>query len=194
MSNDEIQALLSATTPAAKAPELEEATAAPIVSAAEIQAMLGIKDPAQEIEPNAVAVTAEPELSVITNEAPIQQDSEESEPDLTMVSNPVDIDFDSIDPSAIEKVPGVLAAAGLAVPVCILDSQMHCMAVEPFDQEAIAEISKACGMTVIPHAALIDKVLATIRTRYGSDDDAHVWECRVEKKSSLLSKLLRRSA
>lgn len=163
-----------------------------IVSAEEIQAMLGIKD-----------LSTDAELQVPSHEsdetqAPLSEDASIVDPEIELpVSEPVaseDVNLDEIDPGAVEKVPGILAAESLALPVCVIDDRLHCLSVEPFDHAGLDKISKLTGLTVVPHATSITRVLSEIRSRYGACDDDLLLSLRAEQSPGLWTKLFRRQA
>jgi|GEM_PF-4847563 len=169
LSDDEITALFAASGGPQPTMEQPSEIDAPIVPADEILAMLGLADPVAEEapEPDRHIEIATPEL--------VSEDPVVKEPEIE-AELPDDIpNLEEIDPSAIERVPGALAAAALALPVCIVGENLHCLCIEPFDDEALKALSEAVGMAVVPHSGEPARVLREIRLRFGSLDEVLRW-------------------
>lgn len=164
-----------------------------IVSADEIKAMLGLSDP----EDSTTGEPSNTEPQEITPEElmaiePVKPEAVALEP---VAEQPaVEVDLNTIDEAAVALVPGHLAAAALAFPVLIVDGALHCLSVEPFDQEALAALGAETKLSVVPHAAPIERVLTEIRSRYIHEDDDYVFALRDERPPNFLTKIFRRSA
>lgn len=165
-----------------------------IVPAEEIMAMLGLADPASETTPEATTLTPSEEVVAVTKpEVPtvLAEEVQETAPaeDLTPTTN-----LDEIDPSAVARVPGHLAAAALALPLCVVEDELHCRCVEPFDDEALKAISDTTGLKVVPHRGDAADVLQELRRRFGNTDEACVAGTAHSPapKRLRLAKLLRR--
>ena len=165
-----------------------------IVSAAEIQAMLGIKDPLADSELKLSAPGSDGVEQDAPEEVPYGEVAESQvEPENAEQVDDPGLDLETIDPSAVAKVPGMLAAEFLLLPVCVIDDKLHCLCVEPFDQGGLQQVSQACGLSVVPHGAPVAKVVGEIRARYGDSDDQVVWTERASSKGWQLGKFLRRA-
>ncbi len=173
---------------------------AQIVSAAEIQALLGIKDPAEDEGDADEPTDREPDFADVSS-AGLEGHaaSDNGAPPGTVVTSADGddaIELGEIDSATVARIPGSLAANALAIPVCVVDDTLHVLAAEPFDAPGIEAIGKTIGLPVVTHAAPIDRVLAEIRSRYGSEDDSVVrlpGEPRASKPS-VIARILRRSA
>lgn len=172
LSDAEIQALLNPA--AAGEPEV----AAEVVSAEEIQAMLGLKDPSTEIqEPvsaESPAQAADLAAHIETVETQVEPlDPVQSSEGETVPQSPVEI-----EPSAVAKVPGELAAKSLAIPFAVVDGVLHCLAVEPMEEDDRKAFEEAAGMPLNVVYGDMAKVVDEIRARYGEQDDVLLCKSR----------------
>jgi len=166
---------------------------AELISADEIKAMLGVKDEVDDSLPEAVPPVEE---AVVSEEIEVSAEPEFEASESIEPSE--ELDMETIDPSAVSKVPAGLAAAALALPVCVVGERLHCLCIEPFDTDALSEISKAIGLEVVPHAGAPARVLAEIRTRYGVTDEKSARQTDPEVPPGIVArvigKVLRRTA
>ncbi len=171
LSQDEIQKLLSIPTQSDSPAEPE---AAEIVSAEEIQAMLGLKVPDEQSEPSLVSEDELLEMQKVK--------IEEMSPEVLEVdaAPATEVQFDQINESAIALIQGITAARALAVPICVIDSKLHCIGLEPYDEESIAELSQESGHEIVMHPGSIEKILSEIRLRYSPSDDQDLWRNRIK--------------
>ena len=206
LSDEEILALLAPQSDQAQFDE-NKVPDTQIVPAEEIMAMLGLADPAAETPTVAPTVSTAKAVAGQEPVAQIQPDFEggttlevEEGQEVQLENSPTSttIDLDHCDPSVVQRVSGQLAARALAFPVCVVDGQLHCISIEPFDQEALNVISKSVGLQVVPHAADPFRVLGEIRLRYNDIDDQYTNGTSVETSpgplKSLIQKILRRPA
>lgn len=197
LTDEEIAALFAEQAGQPQSLDQSPETDTLIVPAEEIMAMLGLADPASETTPEATtlaipteeAAVAQPEVSgeVLAEEASVVTQVEDVAPSANL---------DEIDPSAVSRVPGHLAAAALALPLCVVEDQLHCRCIEPFDDEALKAISESTGLHVVPHRGEPTDVLQELRRRFGNTDEACVSGAASSPTSggvrSKFAKLLRR--
>lgn len=201
LSDEEIASLLNGAT------EAQQASEADIVSADDIKAMLGLREQSEETDEGLSASAAEPVSEVAEPVVPPASIAEieppaptlelvteaDPEPESEPEPEPVAIDLDTIHSDALQKVSGEWAARALALPICLIDGTLHCLSVEPFDQEALDRLGESIGLRCVAHSAPAAKVVSEIRMRYGVQDEADLCEARTEPKKRLKISLPQRS-
>ena len=93
------------------------------------------------------------------------QPTKPNSPRLKVVTSGVEVDF-----ALAAKVPMELAVAALALPISIQPGKMVCHVAEPFDHEALAELSRSVGLLLETHSSTTDEVVVGLRTLYASED------------------------
>lgn len=200
LSDEEIASLLNG------AAEAQVSSEADIVSADDIKAMLGLREQGEEIEDEPSAPIAEPSAEAPEPATPPAQIAEvepttpmlelvseaEAEPESQAEPEAVAIDLDTIHADAIQKVPGEWAARALALPICIVDGTLHCLSIEPFDQESLDQLGHSIGLPCVAHAAPAARVVSEIRMRYGVQDETDLCAARTEPKKRFKIRLPQR--
>ncbi|MBS1713309.1 MAG: hypothetical protein JST30_03130 [Armatimonadetes bacterium] len=218
LSEDEIEALFAATAGLGNpVPEPEPVVPDPpkasigavessdeVLSAAEIQAMLGLSEdggPDLSLESVGQTVPDAPEPSAEFDDVVLEDTMGDVgiESD-TGPSGPLtEPDWDAIDPETVRKVPAGLAVAALALPVCCSGGKLYCLCAEPVDQSGIDAIALHTGLEIEVRTAPVSQVVHELRARYGELDSdvaraASGRDGEAPRAKSLLDRVLRRSA
>ncbi|MCW5938271.1 MAG: hypothetical protein KF884_08035 [Fimbriimonadaceae bacterium] len=175
MSNDEIQELLAgmeAQPPRAVEPQ-PNAESSDIITAAEIEAMLGLGG-GLDVGVKSVdhSPPQEPETPAPDEAEPVE-DADESGHELELVVNEAGGQSHEIEPggTALEAVPAHLAASLLVLPVKLDGRTLHVQTPEPVNEEDIHRLRLETGLYVEVTIAPIEQVVAEIRAAYRDHDD-----------------------
>ena len=201
LTDDEISALLAqaanlpAATSAAPTPVVEpetgadeasaaEETAAGVLSASQLAALLNAPDPEGDLVPQESAAMDPDELEKLVaeaNEAP--EPAPAAEP-VQAASEPVVAPepaaqpqpaawSSSCDIGAVKAVPSHLAIRAMALPVRFHEGKLLCRVATPIDQNALDRLSKGTGFGIVVEPAPILEVVAGLREVYSETQDTH---------------------
>lgn len=189
--DEELEAIMSAPTPAAQESKNEPAVDSTVLSADEIAKLMAEPDPDEATVPATSKAMDEDELAALLAEvgpkldAPIptaddlpvveesvSEEVQEEAESPKVVSRPVRSGTKP-DTGAIKAVPAQFAIRAMALPMRFEDGKLVCHVAEPVDQTALDRLSKAIGMGVVTVPVNISEVVLGLREAYAEVRDDH---------------------
>lgn len=170
-SEDDIAALF------AQAEALESATAAPStkdLNASDIAALLTSPTDDEDLSTDVVATSAKGSATKASATDLVKELTDTELPDtedlLDQVEHPAQEEAAALpfafDASLASVVPMELAVAALALPISRSPGKLVCMVAEPFDHDALGNLSKAVGLLIETKPSSIDQVVHGLKLFY----------------------------